>query len=309
MVKKDYLSKLNEYLNNQIPEVIFQLLKRTGYDTPIAIQTINFAVIKEVEDYVNSDNGKSIIDYLKSKNYPNTSPFALLPGHKALFIGLKTKSEQFDTFEAEDSNDIPIRKPQQQLDHQCVSDSGEIEPRVEHLGGQHSGNSKETNKEIENEIVSLLQKKIKKFVISKKIPVDNLENINLDIGNFINEKNKNKKNVIKCTVKCLLCEAKIPCIYASNWQISNYENHLKRHMVDPPGESPNLASDIPSIQQTDNTDKLKSIREPTHETITENSTKNATTNDETLHKRVSINHDAQLKINDVLSLDNLNISK
>lgn len=302
MVKKDYLCRLNEYLNHQIPELIFQLLKRTGYDTPISIHTINFEVISEIENYVNSDNGNSILEYLKSKNYPNTTPFAFLPGHKAFFLGLKLKSEDFDIFEAEDNN--KNQKSNIQAENQRV------------------GHYEEANEEANQEIETTLRKKIEKFVKNKKIPVENFENINLDVADFVNDKNRNKKKIVKCTVKCLFCEVRIPCIYASHWQISNYENHLKGHTVGSSrNEKSNGQSSSQSTQKTGNSENVNSSKEHKEKTLNDAVKNNTAIASENIEKstvtdkigensnmRISINRNAQMKIDDVLRLDGLNIS-
>lgn len=38
---------------------------------------------------------------LKKADYVNVKPFSFLPGHKALLLGLKRKSEEFDVFLAQ----------------------------------------------------------------------------------------------------------------------------------------------------------------------------------------------------------------
>lgn len=52
MVKKDDSFKFQHYLHNQIPDLIYNLLRKTGYDTSIAIQTIDFDVIRQIEQYI-----------------------------------------------------------------------------------------------------------------------------------------------------------------------------------------------------------------------------------------------------------------
>lgn len=98
--RKDFLSNLQCYLQNQIPEDIIIILRQTGYDTALALETLTFEEIGNLEKYI-AEERKDIINLLKNTAYSNLNPFALLPGHKAVLLGLKKKIEQFQNFQSE----------------------------------------------------------------------------------------------------------------------------------------------------------------------------------------------------------------
>lgn len=89
MVKKDYLHQFQVFLRNQIPEVIILILRKSGYDSALAIESLNDNEIIELETYVNGR--EDVIAALKNTVYEKVIPFKFLPGHKALFAALRKK--------------------------------------------------------------------------------------------------------------------------------------------------------------------------------------------------------------------------
>lgn len=281
MVKnsKDYLSKLQEFLNNQIPDVILQLLRKTGFDSAIAIQTFDLDLIKSVETYINSSD--SIIEFLENTDYKNEKPFAFMPGHKALLIGLQKKSLEFEEYLKLSSNQVP-----KCVNKKLINQANASEARNEDI-------DEEDPATFTKEHINLLHTKVVKFVKKK-----NIENIILDIGPVSESLNKQGQRVFKCMLKCLICAIRIPCSMTTFWQISNYENHLKRHLT--------LDLTVKNERQAVAVDPKESDK--TLDQTLEISSKNDSTKNKSSDKliqRVSINSSVQAKINDVFQLNHL----
>lgn len=73
-----------------------------------------------------------------------------------------------------------------------------------------------------NEILMKLLTKIKNYFLIKKIECE------FSIENNITEVAVNE-NSIKCRVKCIKCDVKIPCTFVNHWKISNYTKHVIEH--------------------------------------------------------------------------------
>lgn len=88
---KDFLTEFQSFLKYIIPDIIINILKNTGYDSPIAIESIDFDLIHSVEEFIEEQRNKNtaIAKLLKESIYSETKPFVFLPGHKALLVGLK----------------------------------------------------------------------------------------------------------------------------------------------------------------------------------------------------------------------------
>lgn len=74
---------LEIYLKENIPKDIELILQRSGFDSKLALQSIDEEVIAEIEQYANED--RSI---LANTSYENTAIFKFKPGHKLFLLNL-----------------------------------------------------------------------------------------------------------------------------------------------------------------------------------------------------------------------------
>lgn len=217
---KDFLGEFQTYLKNIIPDIILNILKNTGYDTPIAIESIDDNVIQLVEEYIELQRNENtaIAKLLKNSIYSEIKPFAFLLGHEALLVGLKNKLAGFEE--------------QQSLKKVTVISRENLEENVASIAAQSSAQLKGTQ-ELDQErltrLKSELTKKVNNFASKKKIRSSFArDSIVLDIGDIEKTKNTLGKTIYKCYLKCFVCAIRKPCTYTSHWQISNYECHLTK---------------------------------------------------------------------------------
>lgn len=271
--------------------MIVTILQKSGYDTAIAIQTFNLDVISSLETHIIET--KELTDFLRqSPAYSNIDPkskkFSFLPGHKALLLGLVKKSEEFERFEESKNKTAVNQVPALQSTHSQIEneknknlDRNAIEARVEDSSPDSHGNY--------GDILLKLKNKVSAFV--KNLKGEDIT-IDLDISKITTSVNGRGKAIYKCTVKCLYCESRLSCQYSKHWQISNYEAHLKRpHSSDLSGDANLDANAIQSTQE--------STSKETNDTLDKNLNKS----------RISIGANAQSKINEILNLNVLNLTK
>lgn len=237
---KDFLSEFQTYLKNIIPDIILNILKNTGYDTPIAIESIDDNVIQLVEEYIEQQRNKNtaIAKLLKNSIYSEIEPFAFLLGHKALLVGLKNKLAGFE--EQQSLKKVTVSSSASdnfarnfELDFDSAKEN--LEENVASIAAQSSAQLKgtqELDQELLTRLKSELTKKVNNFASKKKIRSSFArDSIVLDIGDIEKTKNTLGKTIYKCYLKCFVCAIRKPCTYTLHWQISNYECHLtKTHL-------------------------------------------------------------------------------
>lgn len=80
-----------EFLNEEIPECIKQILSASGYDNEISIQYLKEVDLGLIEEYLNRPMMRSVIDSLtccSSEIYKSQEKFQILPGHRAYILNL-----------------------------------------------------------------------------------------------------------------------------------------------------------------------------------------------------------------------------
>lgn len=85
----DFLTSFQTYLGDCVPNILFEILKKTGYDSEIAVKHLNTEKIDEIESFLSSLNYK----------FENTiySPFKrLLPGHRASLLALPSLVSEYE---------------------------------------------------------------------------------------------------------------------------------------------------------------------------------------------------------------------
>lgn len=331
MVKKDFLTKFQVFLHNQIPDIVLKILRETGYDSPLAVETINSEVIRDLEKYINEN--EHFANFFNGSIYSSSKPFSFLPGHKALLLGLKKKCGEFEKCEQVDAeqpknanqrcqdenerNGIGNNSVNVSADRssQKQNDS-DLSLNIRASASSNPDSPKENQSKPSFELIEQkLRAKVSQFIIKKKINCkfveneDGSNNIEIDIGHIEKCKNSRGKNIIKCALRCVACEISIPCYYDTHWNISNYEAHLKRYHTKSQTVLDNDA------EKGANSNHLKQTLDLTNGDLTNDdltnddptSTNKAKTVTNNADKRISISANIEKKISDMLKFDNLNI--
>jgi hypothetical protein len=80
---------LREVLGVEIPEVVTNILKKSGFNCRTTLALINLETIDEVEEYVNENRG-----VLVGSSYKNMVPFKFLPAHRILLRNMSNYMDQ-----------------------------------------------------------------------------------------------------------------------------------------------------------------------------------------------------------------------
>lgn len=200
---KDFWNSFQLYLSDsKLPPFLVEILKLSGYDSPISIELIDREKIIEIENFIEKNFGCTSA-LLKCTVYEHKDKFCFLPGHVTLLLGLKKYAKQFL------EKTLKVGQKRQVLS--TISEEYEL---------LASG-------EVENLKIALIEKLLK-YCRKLNICTDNLTKdcIQTDLEIIINTRGE---TVYKCVVDCNLCATKVPCIYNKYWQVSNLERHLKTH--------------------------------------------------------------------------------
>lgn len=215
--KADFLTSFNSYLCDSIPQIIVNILSAAGYDNAISIADITETDIDIIETYA-TENLQSVLE--ESKTYVKVKPFAFLPGHKKLLLGLPDKIHSFKNKKCRKNLFSTSRK--ETLSEDRKEEENQPVEFIELL----------RNDEI-SALKDKLLKKLNGHLQSISIVESFSENhIIGEIEAYISQSRsaiKQHKLAYKCKVKCVLCEINKPCTHVTHWQISNLEKHLKEH--------------------------------------------------------------------------------
>lgn len=205
---KEFWTSFQLFLGEQkIPIFLVELLKTTGYDSALSIQSLNEKSISELEKYIASQPHS--FD-LKNTAYESIEIFKFLPGHIALF---KSLSLQVDKFLSSLNSHNKTKNQSEIL--------APIPEEIELL-------SQSEEKALKEKLIS----KVTQYCIKNSVSIENLYIAN--ISNTLNPIIQNfGKIVYKTQFTCHLCKVETPCIYNKYWQISNLEKHIKKHKSQP----------------------------------------------------------------------------
>lgn len=85
----DFLEKFKIFLGDRVPNVLFEILKRTGYDSSIAVKQINTHGLNELESFLSSSD-----QHFENSIY---TPFKqLLPGHRTSLLSLPSLVDEYE---------------------------------------------------------------------------------------------------------------------------------------------------------------------------------------------------------------------
>lgn len=218
---KEFWNSFQLFLGkNNLPSFLVEILKLTGYDSPISIELLDRERIVEIEVFIETNYGCAH-NLFKSTVYENREEFRFLPGHATLLLGLKTYAHKYL------NSGLKKKKVGQ------IQDLSPIPEQVEVLS---------TN-ELDKLKTNLIQK-ITKFCKKKHIDTENLSNSCIE-GDLEIIVNRNGVPVYKAIFSCPICEVKTPCLHNTYWQVSNLEKHIQIHQ--------------PRKPQPEVVDKLKAI--------------------------------------------------
>lgn len=92
---RDMWNSFEEYLDEEIPDYIKQILSACGYDNEISIQNLKEIDLDLIEEFVNRPMMmQNVIDSLsccKSEIYKTQKKFQILPGHRTIILNLSLK--------------------------------------------------------------------------------------------------------------------------------------------------------------------------------------------------------------------------
>lgn len=93
-MSKQFWSNLEKFMKGTVPPSLKKILQETGYDSDIAIESINSDSIKTLEKHIN-DRRCLIKDTVYDKYIKENEPFEFLPGHKIVLLNLPNRIKQY----------------------------------------------------------------------------------------------------------------------------------------------------------------------------------------------------------------------
>lgn len=89
----DFWNKFNSFLGENIPDIIIDILKASGYENAMSLSGIDEKELNGIQKFVDG-NLRSLVE--KNQQYSTSNPFSFLPGHKKLLFILGKKAEEYD---------------------------------------------------------------------------------------------------------------------------------------------------------------------------------------------------------------------
>lgn len=178
-----------------------KILEANGFDHALAIKQLDIENIKVIE----SNTTENLQHILKDSVYEHNSTFKFLPGHKAAVLALPDLIVAY-IVKANVSSNVNLNQ------RSAINYSNQENIDI-------------STEEFKDNLVKTLIQKVEKY--SKKIELNVSTLTDENISSIETCTSRAGATVYKCSVKCPICELKIPCIFDKNWKISNFEKHLK----------------------------------------------------------------------------------
>lgn len=215
-----FWKQFEEFIGCKIPKIIKEILSFCAIDT-LVFDEINEQVIKDIEQTVNRN--KSI---LKNSAYDKDGDFQFLLGHRILLLSFPKKYQLF-------CEDLKNKKTSRK---QRLANLKSPEVEVSDLQETDSENADPefSPERIRNSLVTKINAYTEKNKLKYKIVQNQIK------------KFKIKGNEAYCVVNCTFCDVKVPCVFNSSWNHSNFNNHIRSHLNN------NQISDSPIQQSTSN---------------------------------------------------------
>lgn len=190
---------------------MIDILKKCGYDNPIAVKLLDEINLEFVEQYTS----QQLIDLVKQSGYPTTDKFEFLPGHKVTLLALPNF---VDNYLEEKNSQTKNNKSSSAIQASSSKASSEVTDITVDNIDILSEDEKEKLK-------TTLKSKIDSYL--KKLDFGDLLVSLKDISSIDTCINRANKVVYKCSVKCPVCDHMKPCTFNKHWQISNLESHIR----------------------------------------------------------------------------------
>lgn len=91
-VNANFWDDFQNYIGENIPDIIVKILNAAGYETALSIAGINEQDIVTIEKFAN-ENMKNML--IESAIYSKSGVFSFLPGHKTLVIALGKRADNY----------------------------------------------------------------------------------------------------------------------------------------------------------------------------------------------------------------------
>lgn len=92
---KEFWNCFQSFLGiNKLPSFLVEILKITGYDSPISIELLDREKLVEIETFIETNFGCAH-SLFKGTVYENKENFRFLPGHTTLLFGLKVYAHKY----------------------------------------------------------------------------------------------------------------------------------------------------------------------------------------------------------------------
>lgn len=173
-----------------------QILAAAGYSTKTAVLKLNDSSIGKIESFVQANLAK-FQEIIKDTRYENTTPFRFLPGHCDIIISLPKILLEADKKKS--------GKDQHNNIHTSKNDKENDQNNLENI-----------KKKLINKIISFGDK----FGVKIAFGDEHVLDLTLNSEKF------------SCIARCPYCEIKKPCHYIKYWLCSNFQSHLKSHIIE-----------------------------------------------------------------------------
>lgn len=186
--------KLERALGEKLPGDLELILKNTGFDRESTLLGINSKNIDEIQNYLN-ENKFLLQNTVYEHCFSNDSVFTLKPGHRALLLSIpKVLSEE---------------KPSK--------------AKKNHKNKENQATSRVEQEISEQDLVNAILRKVVKYADRKNFEI-NTDLLEVHDINRVGSK-------VQCKLQCPLCAKQIKCYFGTYWNISNFQDHFKKHFI------------------------------------------------------------------------------
>lgn len=212
--KPGIFKTIEKYNSEKFPENIDLMLITSGFDCKAILNKIDANSLNTIEQFINT-NRRKFEEILKNTKYETEIPFAFLPGHRALILGLPEILKSIDAEKQKSKSKKTVVQTQSE-----TNQDNNYDEVVTSVNSNAEGNY--NSDEESSRVKELLIQRIDKYCLQRKIPFHLTEEY---MKKFRYENTK-----FKCELQCPFCARKaIPCHFESTWICGNFTSHLKLH--------------------------------------------------------------------------------
>lgn len=156
----------------------------------------------DIENFINR-NPSTAKEIVKGSVYEKYNEFVLLPGHRAILLGLPKKIEQIES----------EKREKKQKKQRNTTTSSSLDENKQNRTADNP----------EKKLQSKLIEKVKNYWVKRGFDLEVLTTSNISDFQFIGGE-------YKCSVLCPFCIRKVPCTFKKYWEVSNLNSHLQTHV-------------------------------------------------------------------------------